>query len=318
MKRARQLNGALGGLLTALLVGACLLAGCGTGSTDFTGVNTSQVTILENQEATVSVSSGAQAHFPAGTLAKQTVVVFSDILVSSDASEPNYPTATKVAEDLVAAVVINIPADALMSANVDVTFATRAGITAVAGEHYCVYRYDFDNKRWNRWGATLATMDGTGTLATALLPTDGMYGFIGSLAIFAGLTETSQGAAVPTVINGMVTDGSSAPVATDVSLYYLIGSQKTPVAVTGGHALAGGTVANAVNSAADGSFTMTIPENLIGQLIAIEFGKDDTAWATQTRFNVLAPAETPLADVLSMVIRYGANNVTSLPLVPGA
>jgi hypothetical protein len=121
---------------------------------------------------------------------------------------------------------------------------------------------------------------------------------------------------VPTTVEGTVIGVTGDPLATDVGIYFLVGTNRQAVPLDNGNIPVGGTVANTVYSDAAGRFTMQIPENLIGQLVALEFGREDTALAVQTRFDVLAPA-TPNVSIDSMVVRYGVNNVISQRVSPG-
>jgi len=299
-----------------LAAGLLALAACGSGTNDFIGDHSAQQTIDAGVARDIDLTSGAAVHFPAATFAEQTIVIVADVFAATDAVPANYPTAILAGEDLFAGLVINTPADAVMGANIDVTFKLLDTSTAVAGEQYAVYRFDFDNLRWNRWGSIIATIQAGGTTATATLPTNGMRGFIGSMAIFKGLTTATLPAVVPTTIEGTVIDANGAALATDVGIYFLVGTKREAVAVTNGNIPAGGTIANTVNSDAAGHFTMQIPENLIGQLVALEFGREDAALAVQTRFDVLDPA-TPNVSIDSMIVRYGVNNAISQRVRPG-
>ena len=119
--------------------------------------------------------------------------------------------------------------------------------------------------------------------------------------------------------------------ATDVGLYIVVGSKKYPADVDNGrvptlpdpnNSSLSIANANTVDSQADGSFTITIPENLIGQFISLEFGEESTAYQMQDYFDWLqpgddftAPALVPiLEETPHMVIWYGENTVRSYPV----
>lgn len=304
--------------IAGFLILLCALSGCGAGTNEFIADHSGQQSLDPGVAETLTLLSGAEIHFPAAAFAVETIVVFADVFASSDGTPAYFPTATMVAEDLVAGLVINTPADAVMGADFDVRFRIRDGVNVTVGQEYAVYRYDFDNLRWNRWGDTFATVQSAGAdaYASATLPTNGMQGFIGSLALFVGNTTDVLPAVVPTTLEGTVYDENGDPLATDVAIYFLIGTNKAAAAVTNGRIPTGGTIANTVDSAADGSFTLQIPENLIGQLVALEFGREDATRRVQTEFDVLAPA-SPVTAVESMVVRYGENNINSQRVITG-
>lgn len=300
-------------VLAVVLLG---LSACVSGADEFAGDHNGQATLEPGVDETLDLLSGAAAHFPALTFGIDTIVILADVFASTDAVPDHYPTATHVGEDLLAGLVVNTPADCVMEANIDVTFRLINEGSATAGEEYAVFRFDFDNLRWNRWGGTFATIQAGATTAKATLPTDGMRGFIGSLAIFKGLTMAALPAVEPTTIEGTVVDASDNPLSTDVGIYFIVGTTRVAVPITNGTIPAGGTVANTVNSDAAGHFTMQIPESLIGQVIDLEFGREDANLAVQRLFDVLAPA-TPATAVDSMILRYGENNVVSQPVATG-
>jgi hypothetical protein len=300
-----------------LLVGLALaLSACGTGDEDFLGDHNSQASISALTATTITLLSGSMVHFPAATFDVNTIVMFADIFTVSDGVSAYYPTTTQASEDLLGGLVVNTPADAILGADINVLFTLREGAVATAGQQYAVYRFDFDDLRWNRWADTIATIDAGALTASAVLPTNGLRGFIGSVAIFAGHTADVLPAVVPTTITGTVYDSGGNPLATDVGVYFLVGTKKVEVPVTNGRVPTGGTLANTVDSAADGTFTIQIPENLIGALVALEFGREDAALRVQEEFDVLAPA-TPRTAVSGMVLRYGENNVDSQRVLPG-
>ena len=217
------------------------------------------------------------------------------------------------------------------------TFITFRELDDVKGEKYAVYRFDYQEDedllapRWNRWGDTIATIDATGNFATAALPTTELIGFVGSLAIFDSHTVDALPAVEPTVIAGRVLAAGGGGLATDVGLYAMVGAERHPVDVLNGRAPAlpdpfneglDITKTNTVDSAADGSFTIEIPDCLIGQYIALEFGHETAGHQLQDTYNVLDPSEDlddpdpvlVLAETENMVIWYGENKVVSEPV----
>lgn len=306
-------------------LGALLLAaGCGSGNEDFDTANLLQRTVPAGEAAQMQLSGGGSLTIPAGTFDTDTIVIFSNYFGGGDSAPLVFPTPTKVAEDLLGSLVVNTPVDARFEQNITVQFTLRepaaAAVSAAsAGERYGVYRFDFDHGEWNLWGGTAATVEAGAETATATLPTDGFTGFIGSLAIFNGLPAPDP--ALQTTISGTVKDAAGAGIATDVALFLNIGGILHPAAVSNGRVPAvtydGGvaaTLANTVDSAADGSFTMNLPDNLIGQNVTLEFGREDEGHQTQSRFDILAPA-TPFTAAEFMTVRYGANNVVSQPVL---
>ena len=181
-------------LLLALCAVTLLAAGCGETNDDFTGTNIMQRTVRTDTAETLTLEAGDSLTIPAGTFDENTVVVFADVFTGTDATPANFPTATKAAADLLAAVVINTPVDRTFHENVPLTFdileegETRIPSALVAGTQYIVYRFDFDGLAWAPWGTTVATVSADGHSATTTLPTDEFTGFVGSLALFAGQT----------------------------------------------------------------------------------------------------------------------------------
>lgn len=299
-----------------------LQGACGGGNDDFSSMNLLQETIEADQAASLQIESGGRLDIPAGTFDEETVVIFSNYFTGTDSNFSRFPTATPAVDDLLAGMVVNTPVDVLFHNNITLQFQevqlinSAASISALTvGKRYRVYRFDFENAVWNQWGSTVATVEAGGETAVATLPTAGMRGFIGSLALFEGLEDT--GSVTPTVISGTVRDSSGGPVATDVALYLNIGGIRFPVAVNNGRipdvtyeGNVDAEIANTVDSAADGSFTMQLGDALIGQLVSIDFGLEDPAWSTQQSFDLLAPA-TPLSEVETFVVRYGENNLQS-------
>jgi hypothetical protein len=316
------------------------LISCGGGESDFTGEHTAQKTLEAGEGDTISVPGGAFVQILADTYARAVTVMFSDLLAHADGDARYYPTGTEDPQDLIAGVVINTPADAVALEDMSVQFAVREGVSVTPGTEYAVYRFDYQedeellSPRWNRWGDTMATIDGTGNFASATIPTSDLIGFVGSLAIFEGLTVAALPAVEPTVISGRVEAAGGGGLATDVGLYAMVGAEKHAVDVLNGRAPAlpdpfneGEDIAaeNTVDSAADGSFTIEIPECLIGQYIALEFGHESAGHQLQELFNVLDPAEDLdaaeplllLAGTENMVIWYGENKVISEPVQAG-
>ena len=300
---------ALLGLMAAL--SACTSNGF---ADDFVSDNIVQETIDPGMEDTLTLTSGAEVHFPASMFNETTTVLFSDLLAGLDGEVSSYPTPTQLGEDLLAAAVVNTPVDKTYDANAGLKFAFRDGTTPEGpGTEYLVYRFDFDNFEWYRWGDTVAVVDASGDFANAVLPTDEMPGFIGSLALFKGLTAASQPAPVTTTIEGRVIDGAGSGIATSVSLYYLVGSIRLPVDALNGTIPTGGEFANVVTSDASGDFSFEVPDQLVGSLVGLVFGEFDDSVGEQDEFDILAPA-TVRNEAESMVVRYGVNNVISQPL----
>ena len=298
---------------------ALALAGCGSGNDDFTTQNSMQRTLEAGEALTMTLPSGASLAFPATATTAQTLVIFSDIFTSTDADPARYPTPTKASGDVLGAAVVNTPADVAFADNFTLTFALppapEGEVPIPAGTSYIVYRFDFNNLSWNAWGSTAAVVNAESTQATAALPTNGIRGFIGSLAIFKGQTSDLLPAG-GTTIAGTVVDANGDPLATDVGIYVMVGSQKYPAEIANGRVPSGGTVANTVDSDVTGHFSMTIPDNLIGQPVNLQFGREDTEHKAQTYFEILAPA-TPVTQANLMIVRFGENNVKSRPVGTG-
>ncbi|MCC7479798.1 hypothetical protein IT575_15270 [bacterium] len=298
------------------------LAGCGSGDEGFNAPNAVQKTIKKDTADSIVLEEGQSVSFPAASFDRNTVVTLSNFFAAGDADITRFPSATPESGDLFGSLVLNTPADAVFGADVSVTFrlAELASVASLTpGDEYIVWRFDFENGRWNQWGGTTATVQADGLSLVSTLPTDGAIGFIGSLAVFDGLEAGA--APVATEINGDVVALGGGGIATDVGIYALVGDIRVPVAISNGrvpdaldengNAI---TVANTVDSAADGSFSMDIPEHLIGQQISLLFGHEDDAHQTQSEFDVLAPADLDDASVEyveNMVVRYGENNVLS-------
>jgi hypothetical protein len=179
-------------LCAALLL---LAAGCGDMNDDFTGNNLMQRTVRKDTAATLTLAAGDSLSVPAGTFDRDTVVLFADVFTGTDASTANFPTTTKAAEDLVAAVVINTPVDRTFHNNLPLTFdviepgESRITSALTPNAHYIVYRFDFDALTWAPWGTTVATASADGHTATTTLPTADFTGFVGSLALFKDKTQ---------------------------------------------------------------------------------------------------------------------------------
>jgi hypothetical protein len=324
-------------LFVILMALAMTCAGCGSRNTDFIADNSAQQSVSFGEAATLTLLSGASLEILAGTYAQEVIIMLSDLLVSFDSDATYFPTIAQDPEDIIAGLVVNTPADTLATLNLHVTFAFRDGVTVTPGAQYAVYRFDHQGDerqitpRWNRWGSTIATVNATGTLATATLPTTDFRGYVGSLGLFVGHTVDVLPAVTPTTITGVVRADGGGNLATDVGLYIVVGAKKYAAAVTNGRVPVlpdpnndslSITHANTVDSLADGSFTIAIPENLIGQFISLEFGTESTAHQLQDYFDWLepaddvdAPAMTPvLVETPHMVIWYGENKVRSYPV----
>ncbi|MCH7472867.1 hypothetical protein IIA79_07950 [bacterium] len=299
--------------------------GCGTANPDFVIQNLLQRTVFAGTADVLTLPGGSTLEFSSATFSEDTVVVFSDVLLSSDSDIRYYPTATKEAGDLFAGLVVNTPADALLGDDAKVTFVLLQDATASAGQRYKVYRFDFENLHWNQWGSTTAEIvdagGGASLVANATLPTTGLQGFIGSLALFDGML--ADAVAGETEIQGTVVDAAGGGLSIDVAIYYRVGAARFPVAVINGRVpddvvIDGLPVmlANTVDSDPDGSFTMQIPDNLIGQIVGFEFGREAQGGAgnVQDRFDLLDPPANPQTDVETMVIRFGENNIRSQPV----
>jgi hypothetical protein len=302
--------------LVAMALVALGFSGCGTGTHDFTSATDIQRKVAPAEATTLDLELGYSLTVPAGTFTSETIVLFSKRLYN-ELTFANFPTPTKAVGDLIGGVVINTPADILLHQNMTLTFGLSAGSGAVAGDQLVVYRFDRYTGYWNVWGSTVATVGSSGATATAILPTADFIGFVGSLALFKGMTVATLPVGVTTTIQGTVFNSQNLPIATDVALSVVVGSKKFPAAVTGGRVPLGGTVANTIDSAADGTFTIHIPDNLIGQPVNLEFGREDTNYRAQDLFDLLSPA-VPSNGTNFMVIRYGANHVKSRPVASGA
>lgn len=317
----------INGLLMLSLLG--LVGACGVTQDDYIGDNSAQQTLKAGEAVGIVLPSGATLNAPAGLLAEgddDMVVIFADVLAGYDGSAIYYPTEHPVEEDLLAAVVINAPADRLMHAALQLRFAFREGLSAVRDSVYAVYRFDAEHRHWLQWGETVATVEEDGVHANAALPTGGFRGFVGSLAIFAEHTSAAF-PAVPTVIQGTVFGDGAATLATDVGVYVYVGAVRYPTALGDVDSAVGNDdprvpnlpdpttgepmdLENTVDSAADGTFLILVPDNLIGQVIALEFGTEDPGRVKQEEFDVLTPGLEE-NEVTSMVVQYGTNRVRS-------
>ena len=309
----------------------CFLSSCGSGEQDSDSEHQALRTLDGISAVSITLVGGTTVNFPANTFSSQTIVIIADLFLSTDANSVYFPTATPASNDLLGAMVINTPIDELMQHNLTLTFelqdfnadqATSAVGGVSAGQEYAVYRFDFDNLRWNRWGATSVSIDGSLRFATGSLPTAGMRGFIGSVAIFRGNDLAALPAPVLTTLSGRVIDNNGNGVATDVGLYLMVGALKYAASVDNGRIpnLLQPTDSkqqidkfNTVDSAADGTFTLELPVNMVGQLINLEFGHEQSGQIIQDEFDVLAPAN-PVNELVSTVIRYGDNNIVSRPV----
>jgi hypothetical protein len=302
--------------LVAMALVVVVSTGCSSGTHDFTSATDVQRKVAAGEAVTLELELGYSLTLPADTFASDTIVLFSKRLFN-ELTFAKFPTPTKTVGDLIGGVVINTPADVPLHKNVTLVFGLTSGSGALPGSQLVVYRYDRYSGDWYVWGATAATVDPSGATATAVLPTADFIGFVGSLAVFKGMTVATLPADKSTYIQGTVANTQGQPLATDVALSVVVGSRKFPAAVTGGRVPVGGTVANTIDSAADGSFTIHIPDNLIGQPVNIEFSREDATYRAQDLFDLLAPA-VPDTATNFMIIRYGANHVQARPVAAGA
>lgn len=316
-----------------------LLIGCTVSEDDFTTETMAQQTVSAGEELTIELADPAQSqlHFPAGTFAEDVVVLFSDQLLGVDSDWRYFPTvdpaavaaatedelkilATQHDEDQVSGVVINTPAHIEFQQNIQVRFEFADGLAPPEGTQFAIYRFDFQDDpdsttaHWSRWGSNVAVVDDTGSRADATLTTNEFRGYIGSLALFIGLTaDLLENPVGYTTITGHVIDQGNAGVATDVLLYLLIGS----VEYDTGFNLA-------TTSDTDGLFTVTVPDQLIGQFVRLVFGRADAGVIEVDTFNLLDPDDSLaqpalpylLTETQSMVIWYGDNKVISFPVRP--
>lgn len=317
------------GLLAITMAG--FLLSCGSGEEDTDSEHQALRTLDGINAELVTLVGGTTVNFPAGTFETETIVIIADLFLSNDATSVYFPTATPESNDLLGAIVINTPIDELMHHNLSITFelqdfSVTSAVSQVggvaSGQDYAVYRFDFDNLRWNRWGGTSVAIDGSRRFASGTLPTGGMRGFVGSIAIFRERDVASIPAPVQTMLSGRVVDNNGNGVSTDVGIYLMVGALKYAASVDNGRIpnLLQPTDGrfqidkfNTVTSGLDGTFTMLMPDNMVGQLINLEFGHEATGTIAQEEFDVLAPA-TPVNELISTVVRYGDNNVVSRPV----
>ena len=316
-----------------------LLAGCGTGGGDFEDPDIWQKTFTPGTALTITLDSGARIDLPANAFTAEVKVLFSDRQDADDAFPEYFPTTTKEFNDLLGGVVLNTPVDTTYSASLPVTMAMKAYTTSpptvLADTDYAVFRFDFEENRWNRWGDLAARTNSNGTFATLTLPTSGFMGFLGSIAIFEGLTVDALGPAVPTYIEGTVRNISNTPLGTDVAVYQLIGDVRYPVDLSTLNADTSTmsfpdpndpsqqiSIACLVNSdATDGKFHIVLPWRLIGTLVRLEFGRNTTGHLVQDEFVIDFPLpfdENDRGDQVSAVaIAYGQNTITPQPVLAG-
>jgi hypothetical protein len=300
------------GLLVLWLAGA--LGGCGSGQDEFTTPDDAQRVVSAGEALTITLDGGYVLSLPGTLFEHDTILLFSKHL-AAELTPGYFPTATKEAGDMLCGVVINTPADVWMHGDMQLTFGLPdAGLAA--GTVLIVYRFDRENLYWSPWGHTAAVVAAGGATATCTLPTTGFLGFVGSTALFKGMTADTLPVGAQTVIQGTVVDVQSQPVATDVAVNVLVGALKYPAAVLNGRTPTGGTVANTVDSGADGTFTISVPDNLVGQYVNLEFGSEDPNHGTQGLFDILAPAVERTA-VTYLIVRFGENNVRSQPVGAG-
>lgn len=309
-----------------------LMVGCGSTTQDSDSPH-SVVKTIENGEAVqYTLLGGTSVTFPANTFDEDTIIVFSDLFTDNDANPAYFPGTANTAGGLLGAMVVNTPADQYLANNLPVTFelidlsgqAASAVDGVTAGQEFAVYKFDPDNLRWNRWGNTLVTVDSSMQYASGVLPTEGMLGYVGSLALFRGHGFPDISVAEKTYIHGTVRDNASNPVSTDVTLYVLIGANRyafpignddafIPDIPGAQHFNAGDPIANAVMSDSDGNFTVEITDNLIGKLVNLSFGLADESFSGTDKFDVLTPGqEAPEVDY--MRVSYGDNQTASRPV----
>ncbi len=299
-----------------VLVGIALgLASCGSGTHEFTSPTDVQREVEPATAVTLELERGYALTVAADTFENTTVVLFSNRLFS-ELSTVFFPTPGKQVGDLISGVVINTPADVVLHQDLHLVFGLNDDAGATAGTQLVVYRYDRFSGEWNPWAGLIATVDATGTTATTTLPTTDFRGFVGSLALFKGMTAATLPIGVTTFIQGTVVDSAGLPIATDVGLSIIVGAVKYPAAVTNGRIPAGGSIANTVDSGVNGAFTIQIPANLVGQPVNLEFGREDTTLGVQDSFEILAPASVRDSTNF-MIVRFGENNVRSLPVGRG-
>ena len=308
-----------------------ILAGCSSGSSDYTSVNSAQLTIKDGLAETLTLDSGASVTFPANCFDSDTVIMFADVMETKDNDYSYFPTGVEDTDNLAAGIVVNTPADKIIQRNINVTFAFNRAVTPAVGEQYAIYRFDYEDddndsttsSRWNRWGNRYATVQTTTSdagymLATATLPTFEMVGYIGSLAIFANQTVPSPVAEVDandsTWLEGYVVDSNNNGIATDIALYVVVGSKKYAADVLNNDAYiptlpdADSNYVfngweNTIQSDGDGYFKFYLPENLIGQFVGLEFGHESAAWSDEESFYLINPAVTinGLEDVPNVI-----------------
>jgi hypothetical protein len=322
----------LAGWAVAVL-GALLVGGCGSSQGDtFQTLTSAQTTIINGAATELTLSNNlASVSFPANCFARSTIALISSDLAPAAASSDKdvyltyYPTTTKQLSDLLAGLVINTPVDRLYHGDITAKMFFLDGFSRPAGDQYLVYRFDYDHLVWNRWGNITATVDPAGTTASVTLPTTGLRGFIGTIAIFKGLQPATATAYVPTTVSGTVQDDSGNPLATDVGIYYFVGTVQYPVdlpAGSGARIPSGGQHRNTVDSGADGKFSVTLPDYIIGQELNLEFGREDADHVAQPNFDVLSPQYNNISGELYtsiplVTISYGSNIVRSRPVRAG-
>lgn len=319
-----------------LILALAALAGCSTSSDNSESTNIIIRTLTAGVSDTLTLQGGSEITFPAAAYDQQAIVIFADVLNGTDGTPAYFPAPATLASDLLSGLVVNTPADRVLGADLPLTFELHdySAVSAVPGvspgDQYAVYRFDPDNRIWNRWGFTYATVDNSGDFATTTLPTHGLRGYIGSVALFKTNDLGTLPAAQTTTIEGTVVNGSGTGVQTDVSLYVLVGANKYARALDDPDAFVPAiqdpenpnqniSVANAVMSAADGTFSIDLPDGLVGQLVDLGFGLADTSVNGTDRFDVLTPAIVDRAtitnktylNVEAMRVQYGVNSVRS-------
>jgi hypothetical protein len=321
-----------------LVMGVLLiLAGCGSGNSDFEESDIWQKTFTPGSALSFTLDSGASASLPADTFTEEMKLLFSDRINSDDSNPDHYPTTTHEANDQLGGIVFNTPVDALFLNSIPITIAMRDYGTlkpvVLADTQYALFRFDFEENRWNRWGSLAATTNATGTLATVTLPTSGFMGYLGTIAIFEGQTVAALGAAEPTYIEGYVKNMSNNPLGTDVAVYQLVGEVMHPVDLSADNATARVpalpdpndeslpiTAACVVDSdPTTGYFRIELPWRMVGTLTRLEFGHEHAGHQLQNEWVIDFPLPTEESErgdkVRSMAMAYGRNTISPRPVM---
>jgi hypothetical protein len=323
-----------------VLLAILLLAACGTGGGDFEEERIWQQTFTPGETLVFTLDSGSTLTVPGTTFNEEHRILFSDLLEADDAIFEFYPTTPPAANDLLAGVVINTPVDAIYNAALPLTMSAREYLTnaptILPNTDYAVYRFDFEENRWNRWGGLTATTNATGSLATLTLPTNDFMGFLGTLGIFEGHTVPALGNAVTTYVEGNTLAIGGNAIGTDVAVYQLVGEEMHPVDLSDENpgaripALADPrddavmiNVANVVDSdPATGYFQINLPWELIGTIVRFEFGRENAGQQVQDEWVIDYPLPFDVDDrgegTSGMTMAYGRNTISPLPILGGS